>query len=218
MSVLRPGRRRGLAALAVTVLTAGLMGLVAGSAAADSFTPVRLTVRIAPTARRGAPLRVSVAVNADPGVLDTRAGAMRIGVKLAGECGGDFGSTPGDTLLDMALTPQPATGRAYSATASGSGRPRAYGVQTVCVYLQDSGAQRVFANDESLTVDVSAACTAAAARYDADARRVAATRRSLRHARGARARRLRLRLASQRRTAAHDRSAAARVCGSGVPL
>lgn len=204
---------------AAALLIAAAVSLVAiTTAGADSFTPVRLSIRITPTAARGVPLKVTVGVSADPGVLDTRDGAMRIGVKLADECGGDFASTPGDTLLDAALNPQPATGRAYAATATGSGRPTTYGVQTVCVYLQDSGEQRVFANDESMTVDVDRACTAAAARYDADERRVSGTRRALRHAHGARARMLRRRLAGQSATARRDRAAAVKACGSGVAL
>ena len=212
-------RRRWQGRLGLVVLAGALLGLGAvTSAGADSFTPVRLSIRIAPTARRGAPLKVTVGVSADPGVLDTRDGAMRVGVKLAGECGGDFGSTPGDTLLNTAINPQPATGRANSATATGSGRPTSYGIQTVCVYLQDTGEQRVFANDESLTVDVDPACTTAAGRYDADERRVAATRRALRHAHGARARTLHRRLATQTAAARRDRATALKACGSGVAL
>ena len=215
MTPRRPRRRR----LSLVLLAAALLGLaLVTSAGADSFTPVRLSIRIAPTARRGVPLTVTVGVSADPGVLDTRDGDMRVGVKLAGECGGDFASTPGDTLLNAALNPQPATGRAYSASATGSGRPATYGIQTVCVFLQDTGEQRVFANDESLTVDVDPACTAAAGRYDADARRVSATRRALHHAHGARARTLRRRLATQTAAARRDRATAATACGSGVKL
>ena len=211
--------RRQLRRLRLVLVAAALLGLSAlTSAGADSFTPVRLSIRIAPTARRDAPLKVTVGVSADPGVLDTRDGDMRVGVKLAAECGADFASTPGDTLLDTALNPQPATGRAYSATATGSGRPTTYGIQTVCVFLQDTGEQRVFANDQSQTVDVDPACTAAAARYDAEKRRVAATRRALRHAHGARARTLRRRLATQTAIARRDRATAAKACGGGVEL
>lgn len=208
----------GAALLGAWLLAAALPAAGVTPARADSFTPVRLTIAVAPVARRAAQLRVRVTVSADPGVLDTRDGAMRVGVKLAGECGGDFRTTGGDTLLDAALSPQPATGRAYTATATGSGAPSAYGMQTVCVFVYDSGEQRTFANDESLSVDVSASCTAAAARYDGDTARLAADRRSLRRAHGARARRLRRRIAGEQRTATRDRAAAVRACGSGVPL
>jgi hypothetical protein len=111
------------AALAAALGFAVPSVLPAAPAAADSFTPVRLTITIAPVARRDAPLAVTVGVSADPAVLDGSAGPLRIGVKLASECGGTFQTTPGTTLLNAALSPQPATGRAYSGTARGSGRP-----------------------------------------------------------------------------------------------
>jgi hypothetical protein len=200
------------------LMALGLTGAWVAPATADSFSPVRLSIRTASVARRGAPLTVTVAVSADPGVLDTRDGALRVGVKLASECGGDFPTTPGSTLLDTALHPQPATGRAYSATARGSGRPSAYGMMNVCVFVFDTSAGRVYANDESVSVSVSPACTRAAARYDTDGRALAGARRALRHAHGARARRLRHQVAGLRRTQARDHAAAMAACGSGVSL
>jgi hypothetical protein len=193
--------------------------LVPASAGAGSFTPVRLNISLAPVARLGAPLRVTVAVTADPGVLDGSEGPMRIGVKLAGECGGSFQTTPGVTLLNAQLNPQPATGQAYAATARGAGRPTAYGVQTVCAYLEDTDVGRVYANDESETIEVSRACTAAADRYDAAERVLTRARRRLRHTRGRSARR-RARRAVTRdaRLAARDHRAARQACGPGVPL
>jgi hypothetical protein len=178
-------------------------GLSAGLAGADSFTPVRLTITVAPTARLDASLPITVAVSADAGALDDRTGPLRIRVKLAGECGGTYDYTQGAVLLDQQLNPQPATGHTYSAVAQGSGRPAAYGVQTVCVWLNDSE-DRTWANDQSLQVDVSQACTTAAARYDAArrqrrARRLAGERR-------------------RQRALASDRGAAARACGPGVAL
>jgi hypothetical protein len=54
----------------------------------------------------------------------------------------------------------------YSARATGHGRPRSYGVQAVCVFLEDASDHRVFADDTTdYTVDVSRPCTLAAARY-----------------------------------------------------
>jgi hypothetical protein len=61
----------------------------------------------------------------------------------------------------------------------------------------------VFASDQSIQVDVSRACTRAAARYDAARRR---------HVTGAAARK------RKRRIVAADRRAARRACGPGVPL
>lgn len=206
---------------AAVVLTAALAAcaLAPASSGADSFTPVRLNISVAPVARLRAPLRVTVGVSADPGVLDGSEGPMRIGVKLAGECGGNFQTTPGDTLLNAQLDPQPATGRAYAATARGSGRPSAYGVQTVCVYLEDTDVGRVYANSESDTVAVSRPCTAQANRYQAAERALTRARRRLRRARrGSARRRARRTVARDERWAARDRRAARRACGRGVAL
>jgi hypothetical protein len=167
-------------------------------ASADSFTPVRLGIAVTPVARLHAPLAVTVRVSADPGALDTRTAPLRVRVKLAGECGGTFQYTSGVVLLDKRLSPQPAAGRAYSAVARGSGKPRAYGTQVVCTWLEEEGDNRAFASDQSVMTNVSKACTTAAARYDA-----------LRKVRNAR--RHKARIASARR-------AARRACGPGVPL
>jgi hypothetical protein len=99
------------------------------------------------------------------------------------------------TLLDQQLHPQPTTGRPYGATASGSGKPTRYGDQMVCAFLEESGDNRMFANDTSSQVNVSRKCTAAAATYDTARRR---------HA--------------PRTTLASDRRTARRACGPGVPL
>ena len=131
-------RRTALLA-SVSVATAAIA--YSAAAGADSFTPVRLAINIAPVARLHQPLKVSVDVSADPSVLDNATGPLRIRVKLAHECGGTFSSTPGVTLLDQQLRPQPATGRAYDANASGSGRPTRYGDQTVCAFLEESRRQ-----------------------------------------------------------------------------
>jgi hypothetical protein len=181
----------------VLIASAAAGAAIAYSAAAnaDSFTPVRLTIGVTPVARLHQPLKVKVDVSADPSVLDNATGPLRIRVKLAQECGGTFSSTPGVTLLDQQLRPQPATGRAYDADASGSGRPTRYGNQTVCAFLEESGDNRMFANDTSNQVNVSRKCTAAAATYDTARRR---------HVRPSKLK--------------ADRQAARRACGPGVPL
>jgi hypothetical protein len=184
-------RRKAL----IASLAAGAAIAYSAAAGADSFTPVRLDITVAPLARLHQPLKVSVDVSADPSVLDNATGPLRIRVKLAQECGGTFSSTPGVTLLDQQLRPQPATGRPYDANASGSGRPTRYGDQTVCAFLEEAGDNRMFANDTSNQVNVSRKCTTAAATYDTARRRHA--RRSTRNA---------------------DRRAARRACGPGVPL
>jgi hypothetical protein len=177
----------------------------ASLAGADSITPVQLAVRIAPIARLHRPLAVTVGVSADPSVLDTRTAPLRIRVKLSDECGGEFPDTPGAVLLDERLQPQPTYGAAYSATARGAGKPGAYGMKSVCVYLEEEGDNRQFATDTSYQVDVSKPCTVDAARYD--------RARRLFH-RAARAAAIRK---ARRRTAA-AREAARRACGPGVPL
>jgi hypothetical protein len=179
----------------LALLASALALLGTAAAGGDSFTPVRLGITIAPVARLHQPLTVSVDVSADPSVLDNATAPLRIRVKLAQECGGTFSTTPGVTLLDQQLRPQPATGRPYDANASGSGRPTRYGDQTVCAFLEESGDNRMFANDTSNQVNVSRKCTTAAATYDAARRR---------HARPS--------------TLKADRRAARRACGPGVPL
>lgn len=193
---------------AAALLTGTLLALTAAPAAADSFTPVGLTITVAPVARLHQPLRVTVAVTADAGVLDIATAPLRIAVKLASECGGSYPGTPGTVLLDRPLTPQPVTGEAYSAQATGSGRPTSYGAQSVCVFLDEEGDERQFATDTSDQVDVSEPCTARASRYDA-------ARRALARARRERRRRL---VAKRSGAARTDRRAALRACGPGVPL
>jgi hypothetical protein len=204
---LTAARRAVAAAVAVAAgsLIAGVT-LPASLAGADSFTPVGLTITIAPVARLHAPLKVSVAVNADAGVLDVRTAPLRVQVRLANECGGAFAYTSGPVLLNERLSPQPATGHAYSGVLRGAGKPSAYGSQTVCVWLAEEGDGRVFASDQSLSVDVSKPCTTAAARYDAARRALA---RALRDKRGVTRRRKAARAAHQ---------AALRACGARVPL
>jgi len=204
---------------ATSLAIISLLAVTAAVAGADSFTPVTLALRITPVARLGAALAVMVTIHADPGVLDTGSGPMRMQIKLASECGADFQHTSGVTLMDRALTPQPATGRAYQGTLTSSGRPDSYGVQTVCAYLQDSNVGRVYANDESGSVNVSAPCTAAGRRYDSDLRAVSRARRSLRRAHGHAARtRARRLVARGTRTLSAERRRGVAACGPGVAL
>jgi len=151
-------------ALSASVIAA--LALPLASAHGDSFTPVRLAVSVAPVARLDVPLRITVGVTADAGVLDVATAPLRIRVKLASECGATFTTTDGMTLLDAELDPQPTTGRPYAAAARGAGTPTSYGVKAVCVYLEEEGDNRMFANDTSTQVNISRACTRAAARYD----------------------------------------------------
>lgn len=205
---------------------AGLLGLLAlacagAPALADSFTPVRMAITISPVARRQVALPITVKVSADAGVLDNATAPLRIRVKLAGECGGSFSTTPGDVLLDQQLNPQPTTGHPYQATARGSGRPSAYGQYSVCAFLEEEGDNRMFANntDNPPLVTVSRTCTQRAARYDAARAALAGAQRRLRHARGRAAKASARRLVAQRaKTAGADRRSARTACGPGVTL
>jgi hypothetical protein len=193
--------------------------LAAPPVGADSFTPVTLAITVAPVARLHQPLKITVAIGADAGVLDTRTAPLRVRVKLATECGGAYAYTTGTVLLDRELSPQPATGEPYAARATGSGKPTSYGVQTVCVYLEEEGDNRQFATDTSNQVDVSKQCTVRAGSYDGALRALARARRELRRARASNTRaRLRRLVAKRGATARTDRRATLKACGSGVPL
>jgi hypothetical protein len=114
---------------------------------------VQLGITIASSAHRAQPLKVSVAITADADALDATA-PLWLRVKLAPECAGTWSGTPGTVLLNKALKPQPATGLPYSATLTGSGRPRRLGVQAVCVWLEQQGDDREFATSQAFTVNV----------------------------------------------------------------
>lgn len=186
------------------------VALSGAPAAGDSFTPVRASIQVAPVARLHVPLAITVRISADAGALDDRSAPLRVRVKLAAECGGTYEYTEGPVLVDKRLSPQPATGRPYAGAVSGSGEPTRYGVQTVCLWLEEEGDNRVFYSDQSVTVDVSRACTVQAARYDRLRRRG----RGRRRARGRRRGHSR----SERRDLARQRRLARRACGKGVRL
>jgi hypothetical protein len=216
----RPGVLAPLALAALAALAALSLALTA-SAGADSFTPVRLDITIAPVARLHVPLPITVKVSADSGVLDTATSPLRMRAKLAAECGGSFSTTSGVVLLDQVLSPQPSTGHAYQATAKGSGRPTAYGNRVVCAYLEEQGDGRMYANDTDNppTVTVAPKCTQAASRYDSAAASLARARRQLSHAKTKQARKgARTLVAKRAKTAAADRRSARAACGPGVTL
>lgn len=235
------GGRRGRVARCAATVSLGLLGGAltwAPAAGADSFTPVRLKVTVAPVARLDRPLALTVTVSADADVLDNRTAPLRIRAKLAGECGGDFSNTSGAVLLDARLSPQPAVGRPYTATAGASGTPAGYGAGTVCVFLEEEGDNRQFASDSDSQVTVSQACTVAADRVDRAGRVLAAASRQLRRdraikTRGIKSRQRRARAVARRKrliarqrvivardqkVADADRRAALGACGRGVAL
>jgi hypothetical protein len=130
---------------------------VIATAPSDSFTPVTLTTTIAPVLHVGAKVPLRVHVSADAGVLDIRDSVLKVEVALASECDGTFAQTEktGVALMNRPLSPQPIAGQAYSATAATTwNAPRSTGTQTVCVWLVQASDQRVYASDQSITVQV----------------------------------------------------------------
>jgi hypothetical protein len=126
----------------------------------DSFTPVVLATTLAPVLHVGTKVPIRVKVTADASVLDIRDSPLKVEVALASECEGTFAATQmiGLALMNRPLSPQPAAGRAYSATAATTwNAPKHTGTQTVCVWLVQESDQRVFASDQSLTVQVAKA-------------------------------------------------------------
>jgi hypothetical protein len=129
-------------------------------AAADAIDPITMVVTAPAAVKPGAPIAVSVVVNADPGALDPRAGAIHLGVRLAAECGGSYATTPSAStaIPNSVLSPQPAAGAAYRATAKGSTSASGNGDLTVCTYLTDDEG-RQFATDTDTVVEVNATGT-----------------------------------------------------------
>jgi hypothetical protein len=200
---------------------AAMLAISASLAAADSFTPITLGIKVTPVARRQAQLPISVRVSADPGVLDNATTPLWIEVRLAAECGGSFETTTGTVLLNKALNPQPALGHAYSATIRGSGPPSTFGSFTVCAFLEEQGnGHRMYANDSSNQVQVSPSCTAAAGRFDAARRALDNANRRLRTARkGSAAHTRAAKLVKMRtRKLGAARRAGTQACGAGVAL
>ena len=212
-------RRPRFAIAAVTAAAVAALGRAAASPAPTVSTRCGSRSQSPRSRARPSRSRSPSTCHADADALDSATAPLRIRAKLAGECGGTFDTTPGPVLIDVELSPQPATGQPYQATARGSGKPVAYGQRTVCAFLEEEGDNRQFAND---TVDRRWSTCPSHARP----RRTATTRREnrwparrqLRHA-NRRANRLRLKLVAKRgKTVARDRRAARKACGPGVPL
>lgn len=199
-----------LARTTISLVIVAALTIPVSVAGADSFTPIRLGITVSPVARRHAKLPITIRVSADPGMLDLATAPLRIRAKLAGECGGTYQYTSGIVLLDKPLRPEPVLGQAYSAAFRGSGKPAAFGRQTVCVFLDESDDQRTFASDQSTLVDVSKLCTTRAGRYD---RARTELKRARRHRRE-NPRRFR----KARHEVAKTRRRALRACGRGIPL
>jgi hypothetical protein len=161
-------------------------------APATADEPVRVAVDAPAVAPRAIPVRIAVAVDADPGALDARTAPLRIRVRLARACGATFDSTGGQTVLDAELNPQPQPATAYTSRVSPVASIRSYGTFTACAFVEQEGDDRLYAFDGTTEVSVTARCTVAASRAQRLARRLAHARRK------AIRRRLRRRLAAAR--------------------
>ena len=108
--------RHGLPAIA---LAATLLAAAATPAAGQGEI-VRLSITVAPVVAAGAPIPVTVAVDADRGALSSRTDHLRLRVRYAAECAGTFAGTPGPVAIDTQI-PDPGTANTtYHATLGGS--------------------------------------------------------------------------------------------------
>jgi hypothetical protein len=139
------------------VLPAVVGGLVAlfavgGTAEAALLEPVSVTATAPETAAAGTPFKLEVTVEAEAGALDIAAAPLKLGVKLAPECGGSFVGTAGPAALEQIL-PNPTPGAAYSRKVTGQVSAAATGTNVICAFLQDSQ-ERQFATDTEAEVSV----------------------------------------------------------------
>jgi hypothetical protein len=205
----RRRRQRWVGPILVTLIAAA----TAGSVSADQLEPVRLAVAAPSLASRDRPVSVSVTVDADPGAFAMTAQDLRLRVRLAsGECASTFAGTTGPVLLDRDIGAVPTSVAAFHATLTGAGRATAYGIQTVCAFLEEQGDNRLYAADNSATIDVSRPCTLAGRVRGVRARLVLKYRRALLHARGGRRTQLSRRLRRGRRALAAAQRAERSAC------
>jgi hypothetical protein len=185
--------RRSLAALAATL--AALALTFAAPATAQNGEIVRLTISVAPVVATGAPIPVTVTIDADQGALSQRSDHLQLRVRYAAECAGTFTGTPGPVAIDTQIPDPAGANTAYHATLHGSASVAALGTYSVCAYLLEQGTGRLFAQDSDTQFRATSACTDASR---GDARVVAAlrtARRQLKHAHGARRAALRRKIA-----------------------
>ena len=165
--------RRPLLALAAVVF----LLLPTAAAARASDEPVTLSVSTPAVVASSVGFPVRVTVSSDPGALAGATAPLRVRVRAATECGGSFDSTPGVVLLDQPLGP--------SGRVAGSGMTHTFGTFTACAYLEQQGDDRLFAFDDSTSFAVTHPCTTFARRVVATKRSLRKVRKALRHAHGA---------------------------------
>jgi hypothetical protein len=179
-----------------------LAALVTASAASAQGEAVRLTITAAPVVARDVRVGVRVAVDADPGAMNTADGPVRLRVKFAPECGSTFRSTPGPVVIDQRLPAPGAASAPYSASLRGEGVVAAFGSYTVCAFVEGEGDDRLYGADTETQFQATQACTTATRRHT---HVVTALRRAVRtHAGARKVRQLRIRL----RKTSHARRAA----------
>jgi hypothetical protein len=199
--------------LAVASLAAIATLAAASPAPAQNGEVVRLTISIAPTVAAGTPVPVSVVIDADQGVLAQRSDHLRLRVRYANECAGTFAGTPGPVAIDTRIPDPGAANTTYHATLSGAATLSALGTYSVCAYLVEEGTERLFAQDSDTQFRATSACTDASRGNARLAAQLRAARSRLKHAHGARRRKLRRQIAglvAQQRAAANSLQSA---CG-----
>lgn len=195
------------------IASAAAAGAVPGSVSADQLEPVRLTVAAPGIVSRDRPVALSVTVDADPGAFAQTAQNLRLRVRLtAGICASTFAGTSGPVLLDRDIGAVPTSVAAFHATLSGAGRAAAYGLQTVCAFLEEQGDNRLYAADSSAAIDVSRPCTLAGRVRAVKTRLVRSYRRAVLQAHGPRRAPLTRRLRRGRRALAGAQRAERSAC------
>jgi len=164
-----------------------LVGIVTASmlcpsiAAADPLEPVRVSVSAPALVSIDPPIGIGVSVSGDRDAFSQTTHPVRVRVRLAAPgCASTFASTPGTVLLDRALSLVPTSPSPVTETLRGARRAHAYGIQTVCVFVEEEGDDRLYATSDSSQIDVSLPCTIASRRYAGLLHRTARARRLVR--------------------------------------
>lgn len=203
-------RRAPAAALGALALGTASLG-ASGLARADE-DPVRLSVRVPAVVAAHVRVPLRVRVDGDVGAFDPHAGSLRLRVRVAARCGGDFEGTAGRVVIDRALRPQPVPGAAYSSVVSARPRFRRYARLLVCAFVTDAE-DRQYATSVDAGLLISRPCTRATRRKAGAQRALRRARFALAHThRAAERTRLRRRIPRLRRALRTAGRARARIC------
>lgn len=175
-------RRRGAILLAAAVIALAIPLLLAATGEARrSDDPVVVSVTAPKVVAAKTYFKVRFRVSADAGALGIANGQVRLRARLEPECGGSYAGTVGPKVIDRGLAAPPA-GAPLSFKTKARIRVKKFAPQTVCAFVEDTDG-RQFATSVEVPVVVSRPCTKAT-------RRLTRLRRAVKHADGARHRRL----------------------------